>query len=109
MSTFWLLCLLGIVGAVNGSAADVLCVKAAQQPQNAWWMVGLASAMFCLSGPIWYVMSRLAGGKYTEPAIAWTIASTFTVLIAIRLCDGQQTPRQWFGVALILMGALVRG
>jgi uncharacterized membrane protein len=105
----WALLLLGFLGAINGSAADVLCVKAAQSPQHPWWMVPLASLMLSMSAPLWYVMSRMSGGKYVEPAIAWTIASTFTVIVAVTICDGHQSPRQWLGFALILVGALVRG
>lgn len=103
------LLLLGLFGAVTGSAADVICVKAVKYPQQAWWMVALAALMFATSAPIWYAMSRVSGGQYVRPAIAWTIASTVTVIIAVTICDGHQSPRQWAGFALILIGALVRG
>ncbi len=107
MSAFLLL--LGLLGAATASAADVIVVKAVKYPQHAWWMVLVGSALIGLGGPIWYVMARRAGGRYVEPAIAWTLASTVTVLIAVTVCDGRQSPRQWLGLALILIGALVRG
>jgi hypothetical protein len=105
----WALLLLGLLGAISGSGADVLCVKAVKFPQHAWWMVVLAALMFSTSAPIWYAMSRLSGGQYVRPAIVWTLASTITVIAAVTICDGHQSPRQWAGFALILIGALVRG
>jgi len=105
----WALLLLGLLGAINGSAADVLCVKAVKYPQHALWMVALGAVMLGAGAPLWYWMSRISGGKYVEPALAWTYASTFTVVAAVLICDGHQSPRQWVGFALILIGALVRG
>ncbi len=105
----WPLLLLGFLGAGLSSAADVVLVKAVKYPQQTLWMVLVGSVLLGLGGPIWYAMSRLSGGKYVEPAIAWTMASTITVIVAVTICDGSQSPRQWIGFALILVGALVRG
>lgn len=98
---------LAFLGSTLSWLGDVLVVQAARDGRPSGMF--LPVLLFAAAAPVWYLMSKLSGGSFVAPAIAWNVLASVLSLGAVLYFDGHQSPRQWAGLGLLFLGLLVRG
>ncbi len=102
-----LLWAVALVGAAMSWLGDLCGVMAARN-NNPWGVVP-TFLLFGCAAPAWYVLCKMNSGQFVRSAIVWNLSAAVLSVVAATIVDGNQTPRQWLGLALFLVALLVRG
>lgn len=96
---------LALFGAGASWVGDLMCVYAARG--HSIWLVAIAAVLFGAMAPVWYVMSRDAGGSFIQPAITWSYIATGLSIVAALVLEHHTGPKQWIAFGLVILAALI--
>jgi hypothetical protein len=99
--------LLGVLGAAVAASGDGLACLAAR----GWYpvaLVALSVVAYASCGVIWYHMAKITAGSFAPAAVSWEVAGTMFFWVLALALTGRQRPLEWAGLALVLLGALLR-
>ena len=97
------------LGALAGSAGDVLILSAARGEIINYLKLISGILLYASCGAAWYFIVKATNGSYSQGASIWSFVGAIIAIFIAIWANEKQTVAQWLGFLLIIAGVIIRG